>query len=204
MNPEPVPPSPPPRADGDPAFGGLLLTPTLELVPRWLGQPVPALPGSPVAGQAAPPLRWLWPGYLAAGKITLLTSLWKSGKTTLTALLLARMKAGGTLAGEPVQRGKALVASEESHEDWEDRCRRLDLAGHVCVMSRPFRGLAAPADWERLIDHTARLQQQFPFDLLVIDPLASLLPANCEFHAKPMLAALLPLRDTVAACGFAC
>jgi hypothetical protein len=26
---------------------------------------------------------WLWEGYLAPGALTLLTSLWKSGKTTL-------------------------------------------------------------------------------------------------------------------------
>ena len=35
---------------------------------------------------------WLWEGYLMPGGVTLLTSLWKSGKTTLLALLLARLK----------------------------------------------------------------------------------------------------------------
>src|SRR5713226_7382312 len=40
---------------------------------------------------------WLWYGYLAAGKITLLTSQWKSGKTTLISILLARMAQGGEL-----------------------------------------------------------------------------------------------------------
>jgi hypothetical protein len=44
-------------------------------------------------------LNWLWHGYLVPGRITLLTSLWKSGKTPLLAVLLAHMKAGGTLAG---------------------------------------------------------------------------------------------------------
>src|SRR5207249_5540967 len=34
--------------------------------------------------------RWLWHGLLGPGKLTLLTSLWKSGKTTLLAHLLAR------------------------------------------------------------------------------------------------------------------
>ncbi len=38
---------------------------------------------------AAPQLRWLWQGYLAAGAVTLLTSQWKIGKTTLLALVLA-------------------------------------------------------------------------------------------------------------------
>ena len=31
---------------------------------------------------------WFWQGYLAAGNITLLTSQWKAGKTTLLAILL--------------------------------------------------------------------------------------------------------------------
>jgi hypothetical protein len=38
-----------------------------------------------------PAMPWLWHGYLAPGKVTLLTSEWKSGKTTLTAHLFARM-----------------------------------------------------------------------------------------------------------------
>jgi hypothetical protein len=33
---------------------------------------------------------WIWHGLLAPGKVTLLTSLWKSGKTTLLAHLLAQ------------------------------------------------------------------------------------------------------------------
>jgi hypothetical protein len=162
---------------------------------RWLGRPDPAAP---------PPVRWLWAGYLAAGKLTLLTSLWKSGKTTLTALLLARMKAGGPLAGQDVRPGKALVLSEESDDDWDQRCRLLDLAGHVCLISRPFAAPPSLAHWQRLLDQLAELHTQHAFDLLVIDPLASHLPANCESNAGTMLAALLPLRDSIAACGFAC
>jgi hypothetical protein len=38
---------------------------------------------------------WLWHGYLAGGELTLLTSLWKSGKTTLLSVLLSRMRDGG-------------------------------------------------------------------------------------------------------------
>ena len=41
---------------------------------------------------------WLWRGYLAPGNVTLLTSQWKAGKTTLMATLLARMGAGIVIA----------------------------------------------------------------------------------------------------------
>src|SRR5216683_5632648 len=36
---------------------------------------------------ADPNVSWLWDGYLARGAVTLLTSLWKAGKTTLIAIL---------------------------------------------------------------------------------------------------------------------
>ena len=42
--------------------------------------PLQSLGGS---GPHSGPMDWLWHGYLAAGQLTLLTSLWKSGKTTL-------------------------------------------------------------------------------------------------------------------------
>jgi hypothetical protein len=45
-------------------------------------------------------LAWLWLGFVARGGVTLLTSQWKAGKTTLLSLLLARLKPGGSLAGQ--------------------------------------------------------------------------------------------------------
>ena len=47
-------------------------------------------------------MNWLWRGFLAAGQLTLLTSLWKSGKTTL-AVLLSRMKEGVPLSPFPAR-----------------------------------------------------------------------------------------------------
>src|SRR5262249_7988108 len=62
--------------------------------------------------QGFTPPGWLWQGYLGPGKVTLLTSQWKSGKTTLVSLLLARLQQGGQLLGLPVAAGKAFVISE--------------------------------------------------------------------------------------------
>src|SRR5262245_606790 len=60
--------------------------------------------------------RWLWQGYVKRGGVTLFTGQWKSGKTTLVSLLLARMKTGGELAGLPVTSGRAVVLSEEGED----------------------------------------------------------------------------------------
>ena len=49
---------------------------------------------------------WLWEGLLAAGNITLLTSVWKAGKSTLLALLLALVLASvcARAAGQTARR----------------------------------------------------------------------------------------------------
>src|SRR5438045_9789659 len=98
-------------------------------------------------------LDWLWQGYLAPGNVTLLTSQWKAGKTTLLALLLDRMKSGGTLAGLRVRPGKALVVSEESPSMWLERSRRFDFAGNVCWLCRPFIGKPSQVERLALPDH---------------------------------------------------
>jgi hypothetical protein len=63
------------------------------------------------------PSLWLWEGFLARGGITLLTSLWKSGKSTLLATLLARMKEGGQFGGKALKAWSGLA------------CRTLMSAG---------------------------------------------------------------------------
>ena len=90
------------------------------------------------AAQASLP--WLWHGFLAPGNITLLTSQWKSGKTTLIAVLLSRLKAGGQLAGLPVLPGRAVVVSEEGPLHWYRRSQKLLFGNHLSWLCRPFRG----------------------------------------------------------------
>src|SRR5690348_4131710 len=110
----------------------------------------PAVPAGPLWGlrslesAVASGLRWLWQGYVAAGNVTLLTSQWKTGKTTLVSVLLSKMKAGGDLAGLAVQPGKAVVLSEEGPSHWLTRARKLGLGGHVGWLCRPFPGKPTP------------------------------------------------------------
>src|SRR5688572_19719856 len=71
---------------------------------------------------------WIWPGYLARGAVTLLTSQWKAGKTTLLSLLLARLKGGGEVGGLTVQPARAVVVTEEPLDLWRERHERLQFA----------------------------------------------------------------------------
>src|SRR5216684_207784 len=88
-----------------------------------------------IAAEHQRPVDWLWHGFVARHNVTLLTSLWKAGKTTLVALLLARRKTGGMLAGLAVKPGKSVIVSEETRAVWSERFRRYDFGGQVCLIS---------------------------------------------------------------------
>ena len=139
-------------------------------------------------------LRWLWQGYLAAGNVTLLTSQWKTGKTTLLAVLLSRLAQGGQLAGLAVQPGKAVVISEESPLLWQERQRKLHFGPHINWLCRPFASRPDREQWAGLVEALVQLHATEGLDLVVIDPLAHFLPGRSENVADSLLAALLTLQ----------
>ena len=137
---------------------------------------------------------WHWDGYVAAGNSTLLTSRWKAGKTTLLSVLIARLHAGGELAGRAVRPGRVVVVSEESPEHWLARSERVSFGSNVSWLCRPFAGRPTRDDWRNLIDALAARRP----DLVVIDPLASFLPGRSENDSATVLEALLPLQKLLA------
>jgi hypothetical protein len=186
LNSLPVPPQ-------SPSTPPASMSPTPEPVPL----PTPAFQGlwlRDLEAAAHSQTPWLWDGYLAPGNVTLLTSQWKSGKTTLVAVLLSRLKTGGLLLGRSLRPGKAAIVSEESPLHWHHRSQKLAFGGHLCWFCRPFRGKPRPDEWLALLDHLLALRQQHGIDLVVIDPLASFLPGRNENSAAEMLATLMPLQ----------
>ena len=158
--------------------------------------PVPLLSPEQLAAPTGAAEYWLWYGLLGHGMITAFTSQGKSGKTTLASILLSRLAQGGELAGLPVAPGKAVVATEESRNVWDERCRRLGIGPAVRFLIRPFRGVRpTQAQWLDFVGGLARVLEQEAFDLLLLDPLASFLPGNAENHAPAMLDFLLPLQQ---------
>jgi hypothetical protein len=136
---------------------------------------------------------WLWQGYLLPGAVTLLTSLWKSGKSTLLSVLLSRLKTGGLLAGLPIRPGRAVVLSEEPRELWWQRGQALPLDGHVHWFCKPFKGKPTTQQWLDLLEQINRMHEQKPINLLAIDSLANLAPMRNENDSVEMLKALAPL-----------
>jgi hypothetical protein len=141
---------------------------------------------------------WLWQGYLAPGNVTMLTSQWKSGKTTLLALLLARLGGGGQLAGLPVRAAKVAVVTEEAPSHWLRRVEKLGIGHHVCWFCRPFRGKPTGREWLALLERLLELRRRDGIGLVAVDPLAMFLPGRDESHAGLMLEALAPLQRLTA------
>jgi len=143
-------------------------------------------------GEVSPnALEWLWMPYVARGMITLLTSRWKSGKTTLLSVLLAKQAQGGELAGSPVLPARSVVVSEESPAIWSIRQRRLGLGSHVQWLCRPFRGRPSVEQWLNLIEQVASAKPDF----VVFDTLGTLLPAMVENNASALTGVLDPIHQ---------
>ena len=136
---------------------------------------------------------WLWHGNLLPGEITLLTSMWKTGKTTLLAGLLRAMREGGQFLGQPLRKGRAMIVSEESVMHWADRQRTIPLGIHVSLIARPFRGKPTIDDWNKLLEEAFDVKVNEGLDLFVVDPLASFLTGRSESDAATLLAMLKPL-----------
>lgn len=137
---------------------------------------------------------WVWDGFLARADLAVLTGLWKTGKTTLLAGLLHALGGGGAFLGRACAAGRAVVVSEESPAHWAERRRAIPVGRHVRLAVRPFLARPAPADWDGLVGALEAGRAADPFDLFVVDPLATFLPGRSESDAGALLDFLTPLR----------
>src|SRR4051812_7783175 len=137
------------------------------------------------------PLDWIWHGFIAPGNLTLLTSQWKAGKTTLLSVLLGLRVAGGALGDRAVRAGKSLVVTEEPLALWAQRARKHHFGDSVCFIPQPFVTVPTQEQWQELLRRALEVNRRHGVDLVVIDPLAPFL--RSENLARGMLETLLPL-----------
>lgn len=142
---------------------------------------------------------WLWDGYLAPRDLTLFTSQWKAGKTTLLAGLLQMMERGGEFLGRPLRPGKALVVSEESLELWAERLTLMPIGPHVQLLPRPNWRRDSFDAWQSLIEAARRMREAGGLDLFVVDPMAKFVPGAWESNAVLLMDALEPLHELTSA-----
>lgn len=76
---------------------------------KWRAELTPASSITPV------PIRWLWPGWVARGKLTVLAGAGGSGKTTLAVGLIGTLTSGGRWPDGELcnEKGNALIWSSE-------------------------------------------------------------------------------------------
>lgn len=137
---------------------------------------------------------WIWPGYVAAGAITLLTGLWKAGKTTLLGHLLRDLYAGRGLVDSAID-GPTLVFSEEPESLWSTRRDTLGLSDHVLIAQRETFVRPTFDGWKAMIASVVRTIEASKAALVVFDTLPSLWPVVNENDASEVVEALAPLRD---------
>lgn len=139
------------------------------------------------------PVDWLWPGYLARGSITLLTGLWKAGKTTLLTYLFRDLFRGGGLVEAPID-VPILLLSEESDSMWRERCARLNLSAFIFLVKRTEYTRPKEHDWIAQVEQLNALVDEHGAGVVVIDTLPSFWPVLNENDASEVIDALTPLR----------
>lgn len=144
---------------------------------------------------------WFWHGYFGRHTTTLLSSLWKVGKTTLISHLLKTLETGGTFCGRAVRPTRVLYVSEEPESMWARRRDKIGFRDHVHFQIRPFRTRPTQADWLALIAHLREHIIKGDFGLVFFDPLTTLWPVEKENEAGPVADALMPLSQLTEKAG---
>ena len=158
---------------------------------------------------APEPVRWLSPGRIAAGKITLLDGDPGLGKSTLLCEFAACVTRGELLpGGEPRPPGFVVIMSAE--DDVYDTIRpRIDAAGGDPRLALAFanhvsqdavaKPLSLPDNVDLLVDLVAGASAT----LLVIDPLFAFLSRNSANSEQSVRRALVALRGLAERTGVA-
>lgn len=139
------------------------------------------------------PIDWIWDGYVAKGHQTLLSALWKAGKTVLIAHLLKALQNDGSLAGQNTHKCKVLILSEESGRMWARRRDEDGITLPVWILPRPIRQKLFYREWVSLLEQMAQFCEQNEIELFIIDTLSAFWSVDNENDAARVSAALLPI-----------
>lgn len=139
------------------------------------------------------PIDWIWKGYLAKGHVTLLSALWKSGKSTLVGQLLRSIQEGNSFAGQPTFKSKVLILSEESESLWARRNEELGLTFDAWIVCRPLKSKQNRMEWEKSIEEALVFCKENDISTIIIDTLSGFWSARNENDAAEMQEVLLPI-----------
>ncbi len=148
---------------------------------------------------------WLWPPYLAAGKLTIMDGDPGTGKSMITIDIAAHLSRGESLPDGTTGRGvcKTLLLNAEDDPD-DTLMPRLEAAGadrtQVFVPGGRANGLQVPRDLAEI----EALVAASGIGLVVIDPLPAFVPPNLAFaNQNTTRLVLAPLEELAARTGTA-
>jgi hypothetical protein len=172
-----------------------------------LGMPDPGLPQTGQGAGFPPPVplsqlgdqpedfRWIWPGILMAGAITLFSALWKIGKTTLIGHLIRALGVDDEFLGRRVRRCNVLYVTEEPKNLWIARRDQIGIGDHVQVIVQPFLATPSFSAWEEFVFYLRDQLDKLPSpSVLVLDTLSRFWPVLNENDAAEVNRAAAPLR----------
>jgi len=138
---------------------------------------------------------WIWENYIAKGYITLLSALWKAGKSTLLRCLFVAMAQGEEFAGQPITKTRVLVISEEPQSEWFEKKEDLEkeLIDQISIWSRPIRSKPNLKQWIQMLDEIKEHCIVEGINLVVIDTLSTFWPIDNENDSAQVLKALVPM-----------
>lgn len=138
---------------------------------------------------------WIWENYIAKGHITLLSALWKAGKSTLLRHLFLAIAEEKEFAGQPTTASKVLVVSEETKNEWFDSKDDIDpeLIKNIYLRIRPLRVKPNLKQWIEFIQELTTECLDKKIDVVIIDTLSSFWPIDNENDSAQVMKALVPL-----------
>jgi hypothetical protein len=140
----------------------------------------------------------LWEGVVGTESITLLSALWKCGKTTLLSHLLRGFAEGGEFCGTRTVPAKVLYLTEEHESFWAERRDELGIGDHVELDVQPFLIKPTFKEWIEYLNLIHSWVKRGDYVLVVFDTISALWPVNDENNAAEVAKALLPLRAIAA------
>ncbi len=153
-------------------------------------------------------ITWLWPGFIPAGKLTLIDGDPGDGKSTMTLDLAARISSGAAMPdGTRVPLGRIMLLSAE--DGIADTIRpRLDAAGAdvtaIVVFDEVFEdGVARPVELPRDLHHIERAIREHGITLVIVDPLMAFLGGVDSHNDQSVRRALHPISKMADSTGCA-
>ncbi len=158
----------------------------------------------------AEPVRWLSPGRLAIGKITLFDGDPGQGKTTIVLDLAARLSSGAPFPGESLGQEPAGVVVVSLEDGIGDTIRpRIEVAGgdlkRIAVLREVVkdgeeRTVSVPEDIGAIREAVRRVKAR----LVILDPFSAVLSgAHDSYRDQDVRRALSPLAQAAEEDGFA-